>query len=96
VNYALSEGRPLPQRGNALGFEIVSYVYSGFSHSWLCGGIERDMNQLFNIRPNEYGLINSYDEAKEVYEWIAEDKLQGTRAEPEPYHPWLLVQYPLA
>jgi hypothetical protein len=90
VNYALSEGKPLPPDGNALGFEVVSYVYSEFNHSWLCSNLERDIYELFNIHTNEYGLINNYEEAKKGYEWFIEAK-QG---EPEPYHPWLLVQYP--
>jgi hypothetical protein len=85
---------PLPEDGQPLGFEVISYFY-GWGHSWLCSGLEKDMHELFSIRPNQYGLIDSYDEAKKVYDWIAEDERQGTRGEPEPYYPWLLVQYPV-
>jgi hypothetical protein len=53
------------------------------------------MHELFGIRPNQYGLISTYDEAKKVHDWIAEDNMQGTRAEPYPYDAWLLVSYPL-
>ena len=51
------------------------------------------MNELFGIRPNPYGLIDTYEDAKKVADWIAEDKHRG---EPLPYYPWLIVQYPLA
>jgi hypothetical protein len=53
------------------------------------------MHDLYGIRPNPYGLIDTFTDAKKVHDWIAEDNLQGTRAEPEPYAPWLLVSYPL-
>ena len=84
----------LEKDGQPLGFEVISYFYS-WSHSWLCSGLEKNMHELFGIRHNSYGLIDSYTEAKKVYEWIAEDEMQGTRSEPEPYYPWLIVQYPL-
>lgn len=95
VNYVLREGKLLPAGSNLLGFELVGYSYNNLGHSWLCSGIEKEMHELFGIRPNQYGLIDSYEDAKKVYEWIAEDEMQGTRAEPEPYYPWLLVQYPV-
>ena len=87
--------KTLKPNGNILGFEILSYEYSNLGCSWLCSGIDKDMFEQFNIRPNQFGLINSYKEAKQVYEWIAEDELQGTRGEPYPYYPWLIVQYPI-
>jgi hypothetical protein len=95
IGYVLSGQKPLPEGGKPLGFEVISYFASTFSDTWLCSLLEREMYELFNIRTNEYGLINSLEEARKVYEWIAEDKMQGKRAEPLPYHPWLLVQYPL-
>jgi hypothetical protein len=53
------------------------------------------MADQFGIQPNEHGLIATPDEAMQVYEWIAEDEQRGHRAEPEPYYPWLLVEYPI-
>lgn len=85
---------PLENGGTALGFEVVSFSYNDFGDSWLCSGLERDMHRLYGIRPNSYGLLNTFEEAQIVYNWIAEDKMQGRRAEPEPYYPWLLVSYP--
>ena len=66
-----------------------------FGHSWLCSGLERDMHERFGIRANNKGLLDSYADAKQVYDWIADDAMQGARAEPEPYALWLLLAYPL-
>lgn len=95
MNRVLLAKKSLEAGGKVLGFEIAGYFSSSPNESWLSNGIEKDMHELFAIHPNQVGLINTYEEAKKVYEWIAEDKMQGTRAEPEPYYPWLLVQYPL-
>ena len=94
VNYVLHQKNQLEPYGKGMGFEVVGENF-GLSCSWLCSGIEKDMHELYGIRPNSYGLIDTYADAAKVYEWIAEDEMQGTRAEPEPYYPWLIVQYPL-
>jgi hypothetical protein len=94
-NHPINHRQPLAPGGAALGFEVVSY-FGGWGHSWLCSYLERSMYEWFGIRPNQYGLIDTYEQAKQVYEWIAEDRMQGARAEPEPYHPWLIVQYPVS
>jgi hypothetical protein len=95
IERQLTRRLPLENGAAALGFEVVSFSYNDFGDSWLCSGLERDMHRLFGIRPNPYGLIDTYEDAIKVYDWIAEDDMQGRRAEPEPYYPWLLVSYPL-
>jgi hypothetical protein len=82
--------------GEPLGFDVVSYSYTDFAHSWLCSGLEKEMNALFGIRSNHLGLLDSYSDAKKINDWIAEDEGKGTRAEPESYDFWLLVSYPLS
>lgn len=94
VTKTLESKTPLEEGGVPLGFEIVSFQ-SDFSHSWLCSGIHKDMDELFGIQVNARGLIDSYQDAKKVHDWIAEDEMQGRRSEPEPYTPWLFVSYPL-
>ncbi len=87
---------PLETGGGTLGFEVVSYSYSDYGCSWLCNYLHLDMFDLNGIRPNNYGLIDTHIEAKQVYNWIDEGEKQGVRrAEPEPYDFWLLVSYPL-
>ena len=88
----VSRGVPLQPGGDVLGFEVIGFQY-GLAESWLCHGLERDMHEQFGIHPNQHGLLDTYDDAYKVYEWIAEDKQQGTRAEPIPYYPWLVVRY---
>jgi hypothetical protein len=95
VQKILSQSSQLPGGGETIGFEVVSY-WQMLGHSWLCSGLERDMADHFGIRPNAHGLIATHTEAMRVYAWIAEDEQRGHRAEPEPYYPWLLVEYPLA
>ena len=95
VSKVVRGGQPLAAGGQALGYELLSYDQN-INDSWLCSGIERDMADQFGIRPNAHGLIATLDEAMQVYDWIAEDEQRGHRAEPEPYYPWLLVDYPLA
>lgn len=88
---------PMEEGGTFLGFEVAGFDgYLDFSHSWLCSGrIGEEMYDLFGIRSGLYGLLQTEIDAKKVYEWIAEDEMQGRRGEPEPYYYWLLVEYPL-
>ncbi len=86
---------PMEPGGQSLGFEVLSFGYGDFGHSWLCNYLHQDMYQLYSIQPSEYGLIQHEQEAQTVYEWILEDEMRGHRAEPEPYDYWLLVDYPL-
>jgi hypothetical protein len=95
IEVRLGQHLPMELGGDMLGFEVVSFAYHDFGHSWLCSGLHKDMHALYGIRPNAYGLIDSEDDARKVSDWIAEDEMKGTRAEPEPYDYWLLVSYPL-
>ncbi len=96
ANYVLNEHKSLPPDGDILGFEVVSYNIN-LGCSWLCGGLERDMHREFGIRPGKYGLLETFEDANRVYQWILEGSAKGEhRGEPEPYYPWLIVRYPLA
>ena len=92
TNLVLSQKQHLNPHGNILGFEILSYMYSNLSHSLLCNYLEREVFTTFGIRPNLWGLIDSYNEAMKIHKWMWEDENRG---EPEPYYPWLIVQYPI-
>jgi hypothetical protein len=85
----------LAKGGTTLGFEVACYGYNDFWDSWLCSGLEVDMRELFGVQTGQFGLIQTREEAQQVYDWIAEDDQRGHRAEPEPYAYWLLVSYPL-
>ena len=92
-NRLIAQGKPLEVGGNPLGFEVVGVDY-GLECSWYCSGLEKDMRELFEIRPGKFGLLQSYEEARQVVDWIEAGDL-GTRSEPYPYEAWLLVEYPL-
>lgn len=86
---------PVDSSGTPLGFEVMSFAYNDFGHSWICSGLVDEMNARFGIRPGQFGLLQTRDDAQRVYDWIAEDEGRGQRAEPEPYDYWLLLSYPL-
>jgi hypothetical protein len=87
----IAERLPLEAGGEALGHEVVSFEHD-LGHSWVCNHI---YEEPFGFNLNRRGLIDSLDDARKVYAWIAEDNLQGLRGEPEPYYVWQLVSYPL-
>lgn len=74
------------------GFEVVSYEY-GLEHSWLCNSLEGDVNEQFGIVPNGMGLLDTFEEAATVAEYVNRDDVA---AEPGLWLPWLVVQYPIA
>ena len=83
----------LAEGGTILGFEVVSFSYNDFGHSWYCNYTAEDLGTLFGIRPEQYGLIETHEQAQQINNWIAQDPIR--RGEAEPYDYWLLVSYPL-
>ena len=96
VDLRISRQIPILETGNVLGYEVLSYDYHNLGHTWLCSLIHNDMYELYGIKPNQHGFLATYDDAKKVYDWIAEEEMKGTRAEPEPYDFWLVISHPLA
>jgi hypothetical protein len=92
----LGRGGSLPDRGKALGFEILDLDDDVFSHSWLCNSLEREAVERFNVRTNEHGLIDTYEEADRLCAWVNEEaELGRTSAAGPTWDPWVLVRYPL-
>lgn len=73
------------------GFEVVSYEY-GLEHSWLCNSLQGDVNEELGIAPNDMGLLDTFEEAATVAEYVNRDEVG---AEPGLWLPWLVVEYPL-
>lgn len=94
IEKLLKQKRQLERDGMVLGHEVVGFWHSSFACSWLCNGLEVDMYEEFAIRPNQYGLISKYSDAKTILDWIM--VAPESRAEPTDYLVWLLVSYPLA
>jgi hypothetical protein len=83
----VNEKRPLVDGGNALGFEPLGFEGTKF-HSWLCHSAPDKAHKHLGIRPNQLGLIDSFDAAKQVNEFLLQ-----TGAEPAIWEPWLLLDY---
>jgi hypothetical protein len=79
---------PMEEGGNILGFEIASYVYHNFDHTWFSHLHHRGVFQEHNIRPGAYGLLQTREQAEIACTYTNEhDKYV--------YDYWLLVSYPL-
>jgi hypothetical protein len=83
----VNEGRSLAEGGNALGYEPLGFEATKF-HSWLCHSAPDEMYKLFGIRPNQLGLIEKLNDARQANEYLLE-----TGAEPAIWEPWLLLDY---
>jgi hypothetical protein len=83
----VNEKRPPADGGNALGFEPLGFEATKF-HSWLCLYARDEAYKRFGIRPNQLGLIDSLEDARQVNEYLLQ-----TGAEPAIWEPWLLLDY---
>jgi hypothetical protein len=81
---SLDAGTPMPDDAQLRGFEVIGieYALSDF-HSWLCHSYEADVAVEFGIRPNAWGLIDTYHQATTVLAWM--EALPPNRA-PEPVY----------
>jgi hypothetical protein len=84
----LEEKLPI-QTGYVLGFEPLVFDYS-LSCSWLCNGLETQVEQALGIKPNQHGLIGNFDEALKCVEYISRDDVG---AEPGLWLPWLIIDH---
>ena len=78
--------------GTPRGFEVVSYEY-GLEHSWLCNSLERDVNEQFGIAANGVGLLDTFEEAATVADFV---NREDVGAEPGLWLPWLVMEFPIA
>lgn len=83
----VTEKHQLAEGGSQLGFEPIGFEGTNF-HSWLCHYAPDEVNTRFGIRPNRLGLIDKFEDARRVNEFLLE-----TGAEPAIWEPWLLVDY---
>ncbi|MEO8609608.1 MAG: hypothetical protein ABI690_17075 [Chloroflexota bacterium] len=95
VEKQIEQHLTLETSGTILGFDVTSYAHHDFDCSWFCNYLHQDVFDLYGIRPNQFGLIETNVEAKTVYNWINDDDINRTRAESQLYDFWLLVSYPL-
>jgi hypothetical protein len=84
----VNEKRLLAEGGTLLGFEPLGFEATKF-HSWLCHYAPNEMYKRFDIRPNQFGLIDKLEDARRVNEYLLQ-----TGAEPAIWEPWSLLDYP--
>lgn len=51
--------------GVGLGFEVVGFE-AGRLHSWLCNSLQRDARDNLGIAVNQFGLLDTLDQARAV------------------------------
>ena len=76
---------------HALGFELLNVEAGNLDHSFLCNHLEKEYQKM-GLTFNEHGLIANYEDAKRAEEFT---NLDTTGAEPGPWFPWLIVEFPL-
>ena len=74
--------------GKVLGHEPLVFDRS-LSDSWLCNGLDREVESELGIRPNRHGFIESFEDACRCVEYISRDDVG---AEPGLWLPWLVVE----
>ena len=83
----VDEKRPLAEGGVPLGYEPLGFEGTSF-HSWLCHYAPNEAYSRFGIRPNQFGLIDKLEDARQVTDYLLQ-----TGAEPAIWEPWLLLDY---
>lgn len=74
-----------------LGFDVLGFDI-GYFHSYICNGLENEFNARFDIKPNEYGLYNSYSAARLAAKYLMTDEAQ---VEPALWLPWVVCKFDL-
>jgi hypothetical protein len=95
IEKRIEQHLPVESGGSILGFEVTTYAHNNIECSWFCNYLHQDIFDLYGVRPNQYGLIESHAEAKTVHKWINDPEINGKRAEAQLYDFWLLLSYPL-
>ncbi|MDU9693829.1 hypothetical protein O0Q50_21865 [Priestia aryabhattai] len=74
-----------------LGYEILGYIKgTGSFHSYLCNGLEKDYSKHFNFKVNNFGLIETLEEAEKCASFSNEKDLE---AEEVLWLPWAIYEY---
>ena len=83
-------GSGLAPGGQDLGFELLTTMFGILTCSWLCNGLETVCAEELTVKPNQYGLIAGYSDARRCAEYVGRDEVG---AEPGLWLPWLINVY---
>lgn len=85
-----AQQQPLAPNGEVLGYEIVNFD-AFLCCSWLCNGLEVAVSERWDVRPNQYGLLDDRLAAQQAAEFCGSDEV---KAEPGLWLACQLVRYP--
>lgn len=88
IHETILEGRGV-RGGVVLGAEPLVF-FATLSCSWLCNELETEVANVLGIKPNRYGLIDTWQDAQLAVEHISRDV---SDAEMGIWLPWLLVRH---
>jgi hypothetical protein len=91
VRKKLRQLQKLESNALTLGYDVIGYDYADF-HSLLCASMEQEILSRYDIRFNQYGLIDSFDETTSIIRDIRSKKLL---TEEGFWASWLVSEYPL-
>lgn len=75
-----------------LGFDVLGCDIGSF-HSYICNGLEHDFFEVFGIRPNKYGLYDSYTESRQAAEYLLNEEIG---AEPALWQCWVVCKFEIS
>ena len=87
----LKRNTEIELNGRFLGYEVLGETFSSFC-SFACNGLGTAFQEKLGINLNEYGLINSHEEANKAVDYVISDE---AGAEPAFWLPWAVYEYPL-
>ena len=88
--YQLLKKKLLIDTSKIIGYEILGYDL-GILHSVLCSNLETEIFDKLNIKPNKFGLFNSYEETLKACKFIREE----CDAENALWQPWIVCEFNL-
>jgi hypothetical protein len=74
-----------------LGFDVLG-CDMGFYHSYICNSFESEFHSKFVLKPNRYGLYDSYDKAKQAAHYLLDEE---SHAEPALWLAWAVCRFKL-
>jgi hypothetical protein len=66
----LRTGQRVPASATVLGYEVVGAEWTLDFHSWHCHSYALDVARELGVRVNRYGLIDTYENAVRVLDWM--------------------------
>jgi hypothetical protein len=88
VYQALQSNQTIKINHNLLGYEVLGNDYGRF-HSFVCNGLETDFAHKLNIKLNQHGLIDQYEQAIQASNYANHP---DTGTEPVLWIPWAIIE----